>query len=91
MADNTDFTIKRVGSVGRIEGDVSLADEDLRMLVDLAERNRVPEITVQNLSPSVTISVDNNNGEPLTEQAVANMLKNVLIEQVNSHGHVYYS
>lgn len=49
--------IERVGKVGKIDDDVTIADEDMKLLMDLAIQNRVNQInlTVQTTnSPNIT-------------------------------------
>lgn len=79
-----------IGEVGKIKNDVSLADEDLKMLVDMAERQYVSKVNVKTLSPEVKIEVTNNNGEELDEKKIASAVKYVLEEQVAMHTDAEY-
>lgn len=64
--------VDRVGKVGKIDDDVNIADEDMKMLMELAVQNRVNQInlTVQTAAPNITQHMAVNN--ELDIQAVAN-------------------
>jgi len=80
-----------IGEVGKIKNDVSLADEDLKMLVDMAERQYVANVNVKTLSPDVKIEVTNQNGEKIDEKKIASAVKQVLEEQVAMHTDAEYA
>lgn len=49
-------SVDKVGKVGKIDDDVNIADEDMKLLMDLAIQNRVNQInlTVQPSAPNIT-------------------------------------
>lgn len=49
-------SVDKVGKVGKIDDDVNIADEDMKLLMDLAIQNRVNQInlTVQTSAPNIT-------------------------------------
>lgn len=71
-----------VGTVGRLKNnEVTLSDEDLKKLVDLAER-RNNIIINQTLRPNdIAITVNNMQEEKLDENKIANAVSRVLDEQ----------
>lgn len=65
-------TINNIGTVdeiGRIRNDVNIADEDLKLLEDLAIQNRVNQInlTVQSKAPTITNHNTIQNGQDLDQ------------------------
>lgn len=80
--------VNNVNKVGKIDDDVNIADEDLKMLMELAVQNRVNQInlSVQTSAPNVTQNNIVNN--EMDVQAVTNQLatgiynsKQVMVEQ----------
>ena len=74
-----------VDRVKRIEGDVKLSDEDLKLYRDLAERRYMNEIELKTLAPNITVTLPAGAGGNLTAEDVANRIKAMLIEQMNAH------
>lgn len=64
---------------------VSLADEDLRLLVSLAEDRYVNTVNVTPIAPVITVHATNNNGEPLNENSIAESLRVMLEAQIAGH------
>lgn len=64
---------------------ISLADEDLRMLVDIAERNRIVEINNTVPSPNINVSVVSKDGDKLTGQDIADHIRIILDEEIATH------
>lgn len=74
-----------VGTVDKIKsGEISLADEDLRRRVDLAERSYVAQVNVNTMAPNIEVTVTSVNGEPIEAEDIANRIKEVLDEQANN-------
>ena len=81
-------SIGDVGSVGKvksIEGDVTLADEDLKLYRDLAERRYMNSVELQTLAPNISVSIPESAAKNLTADDVAEKLKAVLIQQAAAH------
>lgn len=91
ILQNGDGDIGNVGSVGKIRDDVNIADEDLKMLVDIAEKKYTAEVNVQHLSPQVSIYAESSPEKPIDPKMLAELLKKTLIEQVAAHGSVNYN
>jgi hypothetical protein len=83
--------VGKVGKVGKIEDAVKLDDEDLKLLVDMAEREYVNKVNVRTLAPNVKVEVNNNNGEPLSEHTIVAAIKSALDEQIANHTDISYS
>lgn len=81
-ATNLD-NVGKVGKVGKIDHPVKLSDEDLKMLLDIADRDYVNNINLTQLTPSVHVEV-NTGGGAVDEDAVAERIKHLLIEQAAS-------
>lgn len=76
--------VDKVGSVGSVK-DVSLADEDLKMLKDIAERKNIVNINTTHLTPDVKIEVNNTNGDKLDESKIGSAVKKIIDDQLAAH------
>ena len=73
-----------VGTVDKVK-DVVLSDEDLKIYKDLAERRYMANVELKTLAPNISVSIPESAAKNLTSEDVANKLKVMLIEQMNSH------
>ena len=73
-----------VGSVKNVEGDIRLADEDVKLYRDLAERRYMNEIELKTLAPQISVTLPAGASGNLKPQDVADYIKKILIEQVSS-------
>lgn len=83
--------VGKVGSVKKVEDDIKLSDEDVRIYRDLAERRYMNNVELQTLAPQINVSIPESEAKSLTAQDVADKLKVLLIEQMSagtavSHG-----
>ena len=78
-------TVDKVDTVGKIDKDVSLADEDLKMLRDLSERQYLASVNITIPQTSVSVNQNVNGGKASDMNAIATYLKNLLMEQNASH------
>ena len=67
--------------VGSIKKEVSMSEEDIKSLVDMAERQYVNNINLTSQTPVITVNATNNNGAPLSAKDIANAVRDILIEQ----------
>lgn len=67
--------------VGSIKKEVSMSEEDIKSLVDMAERQYVNNINLTSQTPVITVNATNNNGTPLSAKDIANAVRDILIEQ----------
>jgi hypothetical protein len=77
--------VRAVNEIGRIRNDITLADEDIRMLSELAVRDREIQINSRTLAPNVTVEVNNHNGTPLDENTIVNAVSSCLASQIAMH------
>lgn len=82
-------SIGKVGSVGKIEKDVNIADEDLKLLEDMAERRYIAMVNTKTLSPNMDITI-NNHGTKGMEQNVVNIIKDQLASEMVSSTSLAY-
>lgn len=88
MRNDGDRDIGKVGSVGNVknvEGEISLADEDVKLYRDLAERRYMNRIELKTLAPNINVTVPAGSGGNLEAQDVADYLRKMLIEQMSAH------
>lgn len=77
--------VGKVGSVGKVEGDVKLSDEDLKMYRDLAEQRYLNNIELQTLAPAITVNLPEGAGQNLSAEDVAERIRVMLAEQRAAH------
>ena len=70
------------GSVGSIEKAVNLSEEDLKSLVDMAQRQYVNRINLTAQTPVITINSANTGRTAADRQQLADTIRDILIEQV---------
>lgn len=83
-----DLNIGKVGSVGNVknvEAEIHLSDEDLKLYRDLAERRYLNQVELKTLAPNIYVSLPKDAAGNLSADDVANHIKKILIEQMNSH------
>lgn len=77
-----------VGKVKSVDGDVSLADEDLKLYRDLAERRYMANVELQTLAPQVNITIPDRAAKNFDLKELEAMMKKVLIQQAAAHTEV---
>lgn len=68
-------------SVGNIEKTVKMSDEDLKSLVDVAERRYVNNVNLTAQTPVITVNGQNTGHTAADRQNLANAIRDILIEQ----------
>lgn len=71
-------------SVKGIEKSVNMSEEDIRALVDVAERRYVNNVNLTAQTPVITINGQNTGNTPADRQALADTIRDILIEQVSA-------
>lgn len=71
-------------SVGNIEKTVSMSDEDLKALVDVAERRYVNNINLTSQTPVINVNGANTGRTAADRQAIADAIQQILLEQTAS-------
>lgn len=69
------------GSVGNIEKSVSMSEEDIKSLVDMAEREYINQINLTSQSPVIQVTGANTGNTAADRQSLADALAAMLIEQ----------
>lgn len=72
------------GSVSNIEKSVKMSDEDLKSLVDMAERRYVNKINLTAQTPVINIRGANTGNTAADRKALADAIQMVLMEQLAS-------
>lgn len=72
------------GSVGSIEKSVKMSDEDIKSLVDVAERRYVNNVNLTAQTPVITVNGANTGRTAADRQSLANDIRDILIEQTAS-------
>lgn len=67
--------------VSGIKKSVSMSDEDLKSLVDMAERRYVNQVNLTAQTPVITVNGANTGRTAADRQALANAIRDMLIEQ----------
>lgn len=70
--------------VADIKKEVSMSEEDLKSLVDMAERQYVNNINLTSQAPVIRVQGQNTGDSKADAKALANTLKNMLVEQLAS-------
>ena len=82
----TPGAIDNVGTVGKVKkvDDIRLSDEDLKIYRDLAERRYMNKIELKTLAPQISVTIPPSSGGNLTAEDVADHLRRMLVEEMNS-------
>lgn len=70
--------------VGAIKKEVAMSEEDLKSLVDMAERKYVNEISLNAQTPVITVNGQNTGNTKEDRKALANAIRDILVEQASS-------
>lgn len=82
VSDINDKLSKIAGSTGSIEKSVDMSQEDLKSLVDVAERRYVNQINLNAPTPVIQITGQNTGNTQADRMNLANTIRDILIEQV---------
>lgn len=74
-----------------IKNSVSLSEEDIKLLVDLAEREYITNVNLTAQTPVITINNQSSGNNELDGQRLANAIKTILIEEAASHTDLSYT
>lgn len=80
-----------IGDVGKIKSQVpvKLSNEDLKMLLDISDRDYINKVNMTQLTPTIQVQVDARGGE-VDANGVAERIKYMLIEQAASSTNLAY-
>lgn len=82
VSDINDKLSKIAGSTSSIEKSVDMSQEDLKSLVDVAERRYVNQINLNAPTPVIQITGQNTGNTQADRMNLANTIRDILIEQV---------
>lgn len=74
-----------------IRNAVALSEEDLKMLVDMAEREYVNNINLTAQTPVINVTGQNTGDSELDNQRLAEAIRDILLEQAASHTDLSYT
>ena len=74
-----------------IRSSVSLSEEDMKLLVDLAEREYVTNVNLTAQTPVINVSGQNSGDTDMDRRALADAIRDILIEQSASHTDLAYT
>ncbi len=72
------------GAVGGIAKNVGTTGEDLKSLVDLAERRYVNHINLNAQTPVITVNGQNTGDTAADRHALANAIRDILLEEASA-------
>ena len=78
------------GDTAAIKRSVALSEEDMKLLVDMAERRYVNNINLTAQTPVITINGQNTGDTAQDLQWLENALQRILAEQAASHTDLSY-
>jgi hypothetical protein len=68
-------SLDSVGSVDEIKKDVHIADEDLKLLEDMAERRYMQTVNTSTLSPNISVTVAGGADADRTGKSIVDILE----------------
>lgn len=74
-----------------IRSSVSLSEEDMRLMVDLAERKYVTNVNLTAQTPVINVSGQNSGDTDMDRRALADAIRDILIEQSAAHTDLAYT
>ena len=74
-----------------IRNSVSLSEEDMKLLVDLAEREYVTNVNLTAQTPVINVSGQNSGDTDMDRRALAEAIRDILIEQSAAHTDLAYT
>ena len=72
---------KTADNTGALKKSVDMTNEDLQMLVDLAERHYVAQVNLTSQTPVINVAGQNTGNTAADRTALADAIKTVLLEQ----------
>ena len=78
-------------STKAIRNSGSLSEEDMKLLVDQAERRYVTNVNLTSQTPIINISGQNSGDSSLDRRALADAIRDILIEQSAAHTDLSYT
>lgn len=73
-----------------IKRSVSLSEEDMKLLVDMAERQYVNNINLTAQTPVINVTGQNTGDTEMDRRSLANAIRDIIIEEAASHTDMSY-
>ncbi len=83
-ADVKDLLGNIVKNTGKIAKTVDLSDEQIKMLVDVAERRYVNNVNLTSQTPMITVQGQNTGNTEMDARNLADTLRDVLVDLMNA-------
>lgn len=84
LDDIAQSSASTAGSAGNIEKSIDATQEDIKSLVDVAERRYVNQINLTAQTPVINVTGQNTGRTAADRQNLANAIRDVLLEQMSS-------
>lgn len=84
LDDISQSSSSTAGSAGNIEKSIDATQEDIKSLVDVAERRYVNNINLSAQTPVINVNGQNTGRTAADRQNLANAIRDVLLEQMSS-------
>lgn len=88
QAADVNSLLNNVGAIknntGKIAKTVDLSDEQLKMMVDIAERKFMNNINLTSQAPVITVQGQNTGNTEADRQSLADLLGDLIMERVQS-------
>ncbi len=79
------------GDTKAIRNSVALSEEDMKLLVDLAEREYITNVNLTAQTPIINVSGQNSGDTDMDRRLLADAIRDILIEQSASHTNLAYT
>lgn len=79
------------GDTRAIRNSVALSEEDMKLLVDLAEREYITNVNLTAQTPVINVSGQNSGDTDLDRRLLADAIRDILIEHAASHTNLAYT
>ncbi len=79
------------GDTKAIRNSVALSEEDMKLLVDLAEREYITNVNLTAQTPIINVSGQNSGDTDMDRRLLADAIRDILIEQSASHTDLAYT
>ena len=79
------------GDTKAIRNSVALSEEDIKLLVDMATREYVNNINLTAQTPIINVTGQNTGDTEMDKRALADAIKDILIEEAASHTDLAYT
>ena len=79
------------GDTKAIRNSVALSEEDMKLLVDLAEREYITNVNLTAQTPVINVTGQNSGDTDMDRRLLADAIRDILLEQSASHTNLAYT